>query len=469
MDVAFEPTFAAWRTLARDLVAAGEPPAAVNWVEQRAAEQGLFGVVERNAGDAPRPLVPAEFMELASIVAQHRDLGRWSLLYRLLWRLLHEDKDLLADAVDDDVRRARLMAAQVRRDIHKMHAFVRFKRLAGEERYVAWHVPDHFIVEAATPFFARRFAAMRWTIFTPDASATWDGEALSFGPGCQEGAAPRFQDDLEELWKCYYSSIFNPARIKIRMMKREMPVRHWRTLPEAAIIDELLAEAPRRVERMLAAQPPSARSLVPEDGDLARVAEAGRACRACALCERATQVVFGEGPSDATIMIVGEQPGDQEDRVGRPFVGPAGALLDRALAAAGIERAQIYVTNAVKHFKWEQNGKVRLHKRPQSAEIAACRPWLDAELARVAPRVLVCLGATAAQAILGRAVRLGAERGRFLPSSWTPFTMIALHPAAILRQEGEAQRAEAFEQLVRDLQAAQRAAAAAAAEPKSDR
>ncbi|HEY1692498.1 MAG TPA: UdgX family uracil-DNA binding protein [Polyangiaceae bacterium] len=177
-------------------------------------------------------------------------------------------------------------------------------------------------------------------------------------------------------------------------------------------------------------------------------------CRACALWKRATRTVFGEGPADARMVLVGEQPGDREDMEGRPFVGPAGAILGRALAAAGIDRAAVYVTNAVKHFKWEPRGKRRLHSKPNNVEVVACRPWLEGEIAAVRPHVVVCLGATASQALLGPAFRVTRDRGKPVATPLAPFVLGTLHPSAILRASGEAARARSLADLTADLRTA---------------
>ena len=187
---------------------------------------------------------------------------------------------------------------------------------------------------------------------------------------------------------------------------------------------------------------------------LAQVAKAARRCRACDLWERATQTVFGSGPLDAQIMLVGEQPGDKEDRLGEPFVGPAGQLLDRALAAAGIDRSTTYVTNVVKHFSWEERGSWRIHKKPKPHQVQACRPWLDAEIAAIRPRVLVCLGATAAQALLGRAFRVSQQRGRFVPSSLAPYVLATVHPSSLLRAPDDETRQREMTRFIADLKTA---------------
>jgi len=190
---------------------------------------------------------------------------------------------------------------------------------------------------------------------------------------------------------------------------------------------------------------------IPLPATLRELKKVARDCKACDLWKRATQTVFGKGSARAKIMLVGEQPGHQEDLAGEPFVGPAGILLDKALAEAGIDRQAVYVTNAVKHFKWEPRGKRRIHKKPNAAEIAACRPWLDAEIAAIHPRVLVCLGATAAQALLGRDFRVTRQRGEFLPLPLAPFVMATVHPSAILRMPDEETRHAEMERFVKDL------------------
>jgi uracil-DNA glycosylase family protein len=190
---------------------------------------------------------------------------------------------------------------------------------------------------------------------------------------------------------------------------------------------------------------------IPQPPTLPRLREAAAGCTACELWERATQTVFGEGAPGAEVMLVGEQPGDQEDRAGAPFVGPAGRVLDAALEQAGIDRAKAYVTNVVKHFKWEARGKRRIHAKPSWGEVAACRPWLEAELAAVEPRVLVCLGATAAQALLGRQFRVTRERGELVDSTLAPNVLATIHPSAILRQRDEESRLREMAAFVDDL------------------
>jgi uracil-DNA glycosylase len=200
-------------------------------------------------------------------------------------------------------------------------------------------------------------------------------------------------------------------------------------------------------------------AAVPETSSLATLTKSARSCKACPLYKRATQTVFGAGPKNARLMLLGEQPGDQEDVAGRPFVGPAGKLLGRALEDAGINRGEVYVTNTVKHFKWEPRGKRRIHQKPNSREIAACRPWLEAELQLVRPKLLVCLGATAAQSIFGPSFRVTRERGKVLTSDLVARVLATVHPSSLLRQPDEAARERELMQFVADLRAARKASA----------
>ncbi len=197
----------------------------------------------------------------------------------------------------------------------------------------------------------------------------------------------------------------------------------------------------------------TAATLIPPQPTLADLRAAASGCTACPLYANATQTVFGEGPQGAALMLVGEVPGDQEDRVGRPFVGPAGQLLDRCLAAVGIDRSAAYVTNVVKHFKWTPRGKRRIHAKPGALEIRACKPWLEAEIAVVKPKVLVCLGATAAQALLGPAFRVSRERGQFIQSALAPYVLATVHPSALLRTDDDQREAE-IKRFVEDLRRA---------------
>jgi DNA polymerase len=359
------------------------------------------------------------------------------------------------------------MVKAVRRDEHKMHAFVRFREVGRRERetrYIAWFEPEHYIVELAAPFFVRRFADMAWSILTPDVCAHWDGHAVAFTPGVSKTEAPT-EDRLEETWLRYYASIFNPARLKVKAMQTEMPKKYWRNLPEASMIKSLILEAERRTGAMIAnaATEPhkpqkrqeAAMTRKPAStGSIAALREEAASCRACPLWKDATQTVFGEGPQHAQVMLVGEQPGDKEDLAGKPFVGPAGAMLDRALEEAGIDRRKVYVTNAVKHFKFLPRGKFRLHQKPNTSEIKACRPWYERELAAIKPDLVVAMGATAAQSVFGKITPINKTRGRLIDLEDGTKALVTVHPSYLLRLPDADAKAREYERFVDDLRIA---------------
>ncbi len=457
--------FAGFRNAARDLLRRGIAPEHVTWSASSPARDLFEDETAPTCASSAQFRVPAAFLHLAQSVALHSAADRFALLYRILWRLRTEPR-LLQVSLDTDVARAQLMAKSVHRDIHKMHAFVRFRRVPGAEprAFVAWFEPQHHIVEAAAPFFVRRFTNTPWAIITPQRRAVWNLEELSFGPGGRRSEVPA-DDATEDLWRSYYASIFNPARLKVNAMRGHMPRKYWRNLPESPLIPGLIAQSRQRTHTMIeqSVTAPARRHervgrRAPAPGATEPLTLAGQArtCRGCPLWQHATGVVFGEGRSDARVMLVGEQPGDQEDLQGRPFMGPAGQLLDRALAAAGLERSHLYVTNAVKHFKFEPRGKRRLHKTPGQLEIDACHQWLEREIDMVRPALIVALGATAARSLLGKAIAVQDHRGRIAPgdqAAGRPALLITTHPAALLRLP-QTERADAFDRLVNDLRLA---------------
>lgn len=430
--------FAAWRSMARGLIARGVAPDQIVWSDGDAAMGDLFAAAAQpapapDAGCNPAAIrVSAEFLALAKSAILHRDPARHALLYRLLWRAQSETR-LLRDTADPEVRQLDLLAREVRRDIHKMRAFVRFNPVAdpdGTPRYVAWFEPSHHIARANADFFVGRFHTMRWSILTPDVAVHWDGAKLTTGPG--SARPPTAGDDaFEQLWLRYYASIFNPARLKVGAMTKEMPKKYWHNLPEAALIPDLIAGAQAREAAMVALGGSGDDRATP--ATLAGVADAVAACRACAIGCNGTRAVMGEGPGNAALMIVGEQPGDQEELAGRVFVGPAGQVLNAALAGAGIDRSAAYLTNAVKHFKYEPRGKRRIHQSPTAGEIDHCRWWLDAERALVKPRVILALGASAGRAILGRTPSINRERGRSQALADGTTLWLTAHPSYLLR------------------------------------
>lgn len=465
--LAHETDFDGWRHAARAFRHAGiGPDEAVFRVGGTGG--GLFDEVLAPPAAEPLFAVPKAFVDLAREVILHRSVDRFGLMYRLLWRLRAEP-DLMKVVTDVDVADALGRVKNVSRASHKMKAFVRFRQVkdARGEAWVAWFEPAHRVVEKTAPFFVRRFTTMRWSILTPDGSAVWDGEGLSFGPPATRDMAPA-EDEIEEFWKTYYASTFNPARLKTSAMQGEMPKRYWKNLPEAALIPELVALSAVRTDAMVAspAQEPNPRlaktlsrmnrdhafdeGFVPST--LHELDQGVQACRRCPLWRDATQGVCGEGPKRAGLMIVGEQPGDQEDLAGRPFVGPAGGVLNAALAEAGIDRDDVFVTNAVKHFKHEPRGKRRIHKTPLVSEVSACRWWLDAERRLVKPRVVVALGATAALGVLGRKAAVMRERGQAIAQPDGSRVVLTVHPSYLLRLPDEASRTAERGRFMKDLQ-----------------
>lgn len=463
--------FDAWRTQARAALRAGWAPEEVAWDSDAApslfddrpgAPRDVAAAAVAPAPGGGRLTIPAGFLPLAAALVLHRDPRRHALPYRILWRLVHGEPQLLHRATDPDIHRAQALRRQIRRDLHKAKAFVRFRAVAGEDNaFVSWFEPEHEIVDAIAPFFVRRFAGMRWSLLTPYRSAHWDGQALQFGAGATRADAPG-DDALDTLWRRYYAHIFNPARLNLRAMRREMPQKYWKNLPEARLIPALAREAGARSQAMVERKPTQPRrgarpvkqvdAPVPEGNSLAALRAAAEGCRNCELWKPATQTVFGEGPAHARIMVVGEQPGDEEDLRGRPFVGPSGRLFDRAMEELGLDRSRMYVTNAVKHFRFEPRGKHRLHRNPSARHVRACHVWLEGELDRVKPGVVVCLGAVAAKAVFGSSFALMRGRGAWIELPEGARGLATVHPSFVLRQRDPESRERAYRGFVTDLQ-----------------
>lgn len=430
-----------WRAATRALVLSEVPPEAIIWSVGGTAEpvdaiEGSFSL--------PRPLV-----ELAEEVIQARAPERFTLLYGLVWRAHRGERQLLAQLADPQVARAQELARAVRRDSHRMRSFLRFRPIESDAGpwHVSWWEPEHYVVEVTARAYARRFGGLPWSILTPDRSAHWDGRTLRLGPGL-DGADVTDDASLEALWRSTGRG----------------------NQQAATAVPDWIHRVADRVEIALEADVPSpdrlplgtVRARSRESGPAAAATPLGRAakeaesCHRCPLWEPATQTVFGEGPANARIMMIGEQPGDQEDQIGRPFVGPAGQLLDRALEEAGIDRRNVYVTNAVKHFKFERRGKRRIHQKPETPEIVACRYWLDIERAEVKPELLLLLGATAARAVLERPVTIGRERGMRIPLTDGLSAFVTVHPSYLLRLPDPASKEREYRAFVLDLKKAAR-------------
>ena len=464
--------FAEWRSAARELLASGVPPEDVSW---RGGDEGasLFGDAVAAVPSSPVSL-PRELLEITERVICHCDPDVPARLYRIIWRATR-DRNLLARTTDAEVDWLRKADNAIRRDVHKMHAFVRFRRLGedrGRESFAAWFEPSHRILRLTAPFFQRRFYGMDWAIVTPDARAIWQGATLSYGPGGTKGEVPD-SDIVEDQWRTYYGAIFNPARVKIDAMRAEMPKKYWKNLPEAQDIAPLLAGAEARVEHMRETAVSLAnsrtekwRSRVPEElaltNDIKTLDDIARAvdrCTRCPLYCNATQGVAGEGRKTARIMLVGEQPGDQEDLQGRPFVGPAGQVLNEVLEEAGLDRRRLFLTNAVKHFKFEPRGKRRLHQNPTTGEIDICRWWLDKERAFVQPELIVTLGASALRGVTGKSVSIKSMRGAVHELGGGTKLVATIHPSFLLRLPDRERAAQERTAFVADLVCAREIAA----------
>ena len=450
----------AWRAAARCYLAADVRPDDIHW---RWGEQpkDLF------SQDKPLPpqtrdiMVPKAFIDMANRVVWHSDPERFARLYAFLVRV-QTNKGLMSDRGEPALAKLRMMEKAVSRCSHKMKAFVRFRDLAstGPRRaFAAWFEPTHHTVEPTASFFARRFGDMDWVIVTPDITARFENGDLTFEPG---RAKPDLPDDAaEELWGTYFCNIFNPARLKVQAMTSEMPKKYWKNMPEARHIPHLIATAEARVQAMRDAAPtlPPARmaairkQLTQEAQPASwNMLDAGlRGCARCPIGCNATQVVAGHGKRNARLMIVGEQPGEVEDRIGLPFVGPAGQLFDKLATSAGLDCNSAYVTNAVKHFKFNPRGKRRIHQSPNTSEIEACKFWLQTEIDLIQPKLIVALGGTAAESLTGSRKNLLARRGTIEKTPFGP-VFITVHPSFLLRLPAAEQPA-AQDAFVDDLKA----------------
>lgn len=430
--LARETDWDGWRHATRALVLAGVAPEAITW---------QIGGTQGDLPDAQGTFnVPRSLVAIAALAVQARAPERFDLLYRLVWRA-HHGALPAAPADDPGLADAHALAFAVRAEAHRMRTQLRFMPVedAGGSRFLGWFAPRHHVLEANAQLLARRFADRRWSILTPDGSAHWDGAARGAakpaeGGGLRFGAGARsITDDatLAAWWDAHHPALLADA----------IP---GTSVPEAEALDE----SPRPLDR-----PPIGPVVldVPGDPDVQRAAAEARHCRRCDLWSSASQTVFGEGPAGAPVMFIGEQPGDQEDVIGRPFVGPAGQLLDRAMEEAGIDRRTVYVTNAVKHFKFTPRGKRRIHQSPDAAEIQVCRFWLDVERVQLAPRLLVLMGGSGARAVLGRAVGVTRERGRPFALEDGQTAFITVHPSYLLRIPDEAGKAREYAAFVEDL------------------
>jgi len=421
--LAFETDWTGWRRATRAFVLSGVEPADLTWTI------GCAGDIVPDADGGF--VLPRTLVALAAQAFQAREAERFGLLYTLVWRA-HRGELVLSDADDPDLRIARRWALAVRADAHRIRALLRFLPVTfhHQPHFLGWFDPDHFVLEATARLMARRAPASGFTIVTPDGIAHHDRTALRFGAGLKH---PGDDETLLAWWDAHNETIPHATH-------------DGGGLPEAEALDEV----PRPPERPSIGPVVLMESQTGGTKDLAREA---RGCERCDLCGPATQTVFGEGPRGARVLFVGEQPGDQEDIIGRPFVGPAGQLLDEALEEAGIDRRRITITNAVKHFKFTPRGRRRIHQSPSPREIEICRFWLDAERTAVNPTLLVLLGGSAGRAVLGRPVAVTRERGRPFKLPDGAMAFLTVHPSYLLRQPDETSRAREYAAFVRDLRA----------------
>jgi DNA polymerase len=410
-----------WRQAARHLALAGIEPAEVSW-----SVGGNSDALPTASGGFS---LPRALIGMAEAAIQAREPERFGLLYSLVWRA-HAGERIMEDPTDPDLALVRRLALSVRAEAHRMRTNLRYLPIeeAGETRYLGWFAPLHFVLPANAQLIARRFPGLRWSIVTPDGAAHWDRQELRFGTGVRSIA-----DDatLSAWWDQYGADLMADAQPDVSVPEAEALDERPRS-PDVAPLSPVVIEASR-------------------DPALTAAARDALACERCPLHEAATQTVFGEGPAGATVMFVGEQPGDQEDVIGRPFVGPAGQMMDRALEEAGIDRRMVYVTNAVKHFKFTPRGKRRIHQTPEVPEIEACKFWLGLEREVVRPKLLVLMGGSAARAIMGRAVTISRERGRPLTLPDGQMAFVTVHPSYLLRLPDEEAKKREYAAFVRDL------------------
>ncbi|WP_168791292.1 UdgX family uracil-DNA binding protein [Paraburkholderia aromaticivorans] len=458
--ISIEPSFAAWRHAARELLRQGVEPERIEWVECDSCDSAGSDSGNANAQDGsatapvvPTPAIPRELLAWLKTAACFYAPDRWSLLYRILWRWTHGERHVL-DPQDADGALLDQRIQSVEHETSDLVALTLFRRRdpsMGPPEFVGWYEPHHDLLEQAAERFAERMGDSTWMLATPQGAAFWSGMLLRISrpaaaedehaahpcperqqqnppatqalpPGAMVGEATT-SEPTEALWLAYYASVFNGAPAPV-------PLRYWRTPPAGPPLPAQLARERSRLGAQrgtvtVPEMPPLEYSAVTPP--LREPTGPLPTCRRCALWRNAKQAVAGAGPARAAIMVVGEQPGEHENQHGVPFMGPAGQLLDTVLARAGLERAALYLTYAVKHYKWETLEQQRVHRTPARREVEACQYWLDHELAQVAPRVVVTLGATALKALTGAHVNLSEylgqtidHGGRLIVPTWHP-------------------------------------------------
>ncbi len=410
--LAHQVDFATWRSACRHFVLAGVEPEGLHWrvaatVQDTPWSAGLSQILPANPANPAPMSLSRRFVGVLGQALQVRDPARFTVLYRILYRLTHDGLEL-GHTHDPDLMWLRQAVMAVRADTLRFREV--FSAFSAQKAATILHdTPEHYSLEANARYAMQR-NARPWRVITPYRRMEWTGSAIRFAAGenaTPDDAAVQWQEDGTGIWRGYALSVLPPKRGDVA---------------QAASLAMLSAQA---VD-----------------------------CRACGLWQPASRTVFGEGPQSASIMLVGEQPGDQEDQQGRPFVGPAGQILDNALHDAGLRREQIYVTNAVKHFHFVWKGTRRLHQKPEAEHMAACRVWLDAERRLVSPALLVMLGATAAQSILQKPVTISRTRSRLFHLEGETQGLVTVHPSYLLRLPDEASRLREYARFVEDLRLA---------------
>ncbi|ASL46005.1 hypothetical protein bAD24_III01315 [Burkholderia sp. AD24] len=457
--ISIEPSFAAWRRAARAVLRQEIEPAQIDWVElegdaaqggssseagqetTHAATVGAADVAAASANSAATApaAIPRELLSRLKAAACYRAPDRWALLYRILWRWTHGERQVIALDDPDGAQLAHRMQSvnQESEDLVALTLFRRRDPSMGLPEFVGWYEPHHDLLERAAAYFGKRMGDSTWMLATPQGAAFWNGMLLRIGrPATEESteaahALPASamtgeaitSEPTAALWLACYARAFNAEAAPV-------PLRYWRTPAAGPPLPAHLARERSRLGAQSSVvtvpeRPPIEYSAVTPPlreptGPLA-------ACRRCALWRNAQQAVAGAGPARAALMVVGEQPGEYENQHGEPFTGPAGQLLDTVLARAGLERSALYLTYAVKHYKWETLDQQRIHRTPAPREVEACQYWLDRELTQIGPRVVVTLGATALKALSGAHVNLSeylgqtiARDGRLIVPTWHP-------------------------------------------------
>jgi uracil-DNA glycosylase len=488
-SVVIDPSFASWRRLARSLLMEHVAPEDVAWRESGASAT-VFGAIDPPPPgsvdpNAPKPpKIAREFLAMLATAACFRAPDRWPFLYKALWRWTQGDR-AVASPQDADGYRLHRMIEAVEAEENEMRRVLRFRHRdesLGPPEFISWFEPVHDLLEHAAMHFATRMGAATWMIATPHGAAFWDGallrvdrtsepeeKPLDFGEvsGSMNGEAVS-GDAIEALWLAYYESTFTDAQENAAKMASHMPVRYWKSPPNGRVDPSLISRADpyARRDRYPRNVPPEEQytvdtNLEPINGTSLKEPPSLDACKRCSLWRNATQPVPGCGPADARVMLVGEQPGEQDDREGKPFLGPAGEMLDRAIAEAGLARGSMYLTNAVKHYKWEEDRSSsddeRLHSTPTQREREACRFWLEDELRRIAPKAVVALGATALKALTGHRTALSEYLGKTIEHKGH-IIVPTYHPSYLLRLTDEKVRAEVFGTIVEALVFAQQIA-----------